>query len=355
MAVIEERKGRDGKKTFRVKVRIRGYRPLTSTFSRKRDAEDWAQRQESDIRRSLKFDDHKASTTTLSETIALYKVSMARLKPTQHRDRTCQLNWWEKRLGHLFLINVNPDKILETKRELLKRTWRDKPNATYISPATINQYLISLSAVLTYAEKELHWLQHNPMRHIKKEKLPNNRVRYLTEKERLALLEACKESPTRLLHPLVMLALCTGMRKNEILHLTWKDVDFKKRIVRAMQTKNGEPRSVPLTGPAETVLKQLDKVRRLDTDLIFARPKNTKPLDIQNHWEDALKKAKIKDFRFHDLRHTAATYLLESGATLPELSAILGHRSIQMVKRYAHLADNHAVQVAEKMTKRVFG
>ena len=184
----------------------------------------------------------------------------------------------------------------------------------------------------------------------------NARVRFLNAEEREAILKACKAPERhRLLYPLVIVAMCTGMRKSEILALHWKDVDLDKRVVIVQASKNGDRRSVPITGPALDVLKDLKKVRHIASDLVFARKDGGGAIELKKQWEAALEKSEVINFRFHDLRHTAATYLLQAGASLPELSAILGHRSLQMVKRYAHMAENHAVAVVERMTQQVFG
>src|SRR6185503_18509390 len=123
-------------------------------------------------------------------------------------------------------------------------------------------------------------------------------------------------------------------------------------------TKNGDTRNVPLVGFARDEMQKVLKVTHLNSPLVFPKfDKNgsAKPDDIRSAWNAALKAAKVLDFRFHDLRHTAASYLAMNGATLPELAAILGHRTYQMVKRYAHLSDAHTKNIVAKMNKTVFG
>ncbi|MFZ2587198.1 MAG: site-specific integrase [Alphaproteobacteria bacterium] len=357
MAVIEKRKGRNGVPTYRAKIRLKGHKPKSASFERLSDAKDWVQKEEADIKRGLKFENHEAAVRTLHETITDYLINYKHtVGAYQYAQREKQLMWWKERLGDKYLIDITADKINTYKRELMQKTWRNVKDAQRIKAATVNHYLIALSAALAYAHKELNWIRLNPLNEVRKLEPNNARVRYLSADERKALLEACKaEGRHPLLYPLVVMAICTGMRKGELLNLRWRDVDFTRQVIRVEDSKNGDKRSVPLTGLAHRVLQEASKVRRLNTDLIFPRADGMAPLDPANHWEAALKEAKIEDFRFHDLRHTAATYLLESGVTLPVLSAILGHRSIQMVKRYAHLADNHAVEVVSKMTERVFG
>lgn len=225
---------------------------------------------------------------------------------------------------------------------------------TPLKPATVNSYIAALSVVLNHATKELHWLPFNPAQGVRKLELKNARDRHLTKKERESLLGICEKG-----HPLlylwVLLAISTGLRKGELLALKWSDIDFKKKVLRVEKSKNGDKRSVPLTGKALALLKEIHTKQPSSSEFVFARADGQAAMELKKHWESAVKEAGLENFRFHDLRHTAATYLLEAGATLVELSAILGHRDIQMVKRYAHLADNHAVKVVERMTKRIFG
>jgi integrase len=123
-----------------------------------------------------------------------------------------------------------------------------------------------------------------------------------------------------------------------------------------LETKNNERRAVPIVGLAHKVLSDLREVRQIDIPLVFPGNKNPqKPIDIRNIWDDAVAKAKLQDFRFHDLRHTAASYLAMNGATLAEIAEILGHKTLQMVKRYAHLSDAHTAGVVERMSSKIFG
>lgn len=137
--------------------------------------------------------------------------------------------------------------------------------------------------------------------------------------------------------------------------LTWEDVDLHQGRATLHETKNGERRVVPLSGKALELLKAHAKVRRLNTSLLFPGKNPQKPMDLRTPWESALKKAGIEDFRFHDLRHSAASYLAMNGASLAEIAEVLGHKTLQMVKRYAHLSEAHSAGVMERMNARIFG
>jgi integrase len=145
------------------------------------------------------------------------------------------------------------------------------------------------------------------------------------------------------------------MRQGEILNLKWKDIDLSRSRLVLHETKNNERRGVPIVGLAHQVLTDLSKVRRIDSPLVFPGNDPKRPIKIRNAFEFAVETAKIDDFRFHDLRHTAASYLAMNGATLAEIAEVLGHKTLQMVKRYAHLSDAHTTSVVEKMNAKIFG
>lgn len=138
----------------------------------------------------------------------------------------------------------------------------------------------------------------------------------------------------------------------ELLRLRWSDVDVSRRALRILETKNGESRSIPLPQPAVEALRQLP--RHLGSDLLFATPEGPATFP-RKAWEKALKDSGVTDFRFHDLRHSCASYLAMAGATIREIEEILGHKSLQMTVRYSHLSDQHLVGVADRMAEKFLG
>ena len=223
------------------------------------------------------------------------------------------------------------------------------------SSATTVRYLAALSHVYSVATREWEWVTDNPILKIKKPKEPKGRVRFLSDDERDRLLKACKESDNPILYPVVVLALSTGARKMEIMNLAWEDVDLHRGMAILNETKNDESRSLPITSHALEVLKDLSKKRRLDTNLLFPRADGQKPIELRSAWDKALKVAQVEEFKFHDLRHSAASYFAMNGATLAEIAEILGHKSLVMVKRYAHLSEQHTHSVVDRMNKKIFG
>lgn len=178
-------------------------------------------------------------------------------------------------------------------------------------------------------------------------------MRYLDRNERERLLAACRDSHDRRLYPLVVTAISTGMRQGELLRLRWKDIDFEDGYAVIHQSKNDDRRAVPIPPPALTVLAALKKRAPRASPLVFAGPRG-KALFPKKPWLNALETASIQNFTFHDCRHTAASYLAMSGATLAEIAEILGHKTLQMVRRYAHLSERHTSAVSNRMAERFF-
>jgi integrase len=152
-----------------------------------------------------------------------------------------------------------------------------------------------------------------------------------------------------------VLALSTGMRQAEIMTLPWEQIDFERKSITLYKTKNGEIRVVPLVGLASAELMSHGKVRNLKNPYVFPGRHIASANFPRQAWEKALERAEITDFHFHDCRHSAASELAMNGASLHEIAAVLGHKTLAMVQRYAHLSEQHTMSVVERMNEAVFG
>lgn len=352
MAVIQTRKSADGKIKYRVLVRLKGHPPQSATFDRKTDAKKWAQDTESAIRDNRHFTKAEAKKHTISDLIDRYKKFILLQNPDGLKSKKTHLDWWDNEIGAYMLSDFTSSMIAQCRDDLLSE---EISAGKLRSPATVARYMTTMGHAVNIAVKEWEWLDNNPFSRVKKPKEPRGRVRFLDNDERERLLEVCQQSSSQYLYPIVVLAISTGMRQGEILNLKWKDVDLSRSSLVLHETKNNERRAVPIVGLAHQVLKELSKVRRIDTPLVFSSIDPDKPASIRNAFESVVKKAKIEDFRFHDLRHTAASYLAMNGATLAEIAEVLGHKTLQMVKRYAHLSEAHTTSVVQKMNEKIFG
>ena len=348
MATIEKRVGKSGT-TWRVRVRRLAGPPLTKSFERKADAETWAR----GIEHKLDTGEHVATTEarkrTVGDAIDQYlTVTLPRAKHRKNADEQERLlGVWRELLGTRALVTLTPAAVAEARDTLAKRTNRAKKP---ISGATVNRHLTALSAVLTVATREYGWIQKNPVANVTRLADSKGRERFLSEAERQALLVECDKSDCAALGPLVRLALATGARKGELMGLEWANVNLERRTVRFVDTKNGDNRTVPLAPSAVEVLKGWRK-GRLPVSGVF-------PLTIDGvdkPWREARAAAGLPDFRFHDLRHSAASYLAMSGASLMDIAAILGHKTLAMVKRYSHLSEQHTTAAVDRMAEKFLG
>ena len=353
MAVIQERITKSGEKRYIATIRLKGHPTQSATFSRRNDAKKWIQTTESNIREGRYLHSSQERKKTVLDVIERYERDILPHRTKNVADMQRMLSWWKQEMGSYILTNVHPSLLSEMRDKLKSQT---PPNRkTTRSASTVIHYMVALSSAFNYAVKEWGWMRENPMLKVAKPKLNNQRERVLSEDELKALLNALKNAPNPYLRFIVLLAITSGARFGEIINLTWNDVDMKNRRLYLRKTKNGDQRTAPLVDDTYETLLEMNKVRRIDTNLMFPRKDGKAPQEIRKAWLNVLAEAGIKNFRFHDLRHTCATYLAEGGATLIELASILGHRTLQMVKRYSHITNQHNAVLIQKMSKRVLG
>jgi len=329
-------------------IRVSGKKAVRKTFSRMTDAKGWISNNEASVKSGEYARRAKSEKYTFGEMVEAY----IDLHP-QFKVRECQLNWWKQKLGDELLADIRSSDIVELKEELSRTNSRFKRP---YSNATVNRYLAALSHCYSKAwEKE--WISVHPMIGKKVTRMPESadRDRFLSDAERNRLLAACQASNSPNLYPLVVLALSTGARAGELTGLRWADVDLQRGMAVLHHTKNKEKRALAIKGLAHSLLIEFSKVRRIDSGLVFPGSDGQKPWPYRKAWIDALTKAEVTNFRFHDLRHTCASYLAMNGATTAEIAAVLGHKTLAMVKRYSHLADSHVADVVERMNQKVLG
>ena len=239
------------------------------------------------------------------------------------------------------LHEITPHMIDLFKQEKLKKSEEDKG----LKPASINRKLACLKSIFNKAIAWGKFTGPNPVKQVKLFKENNQRLRFLEKEEIVKLLANCNPH----LRGIVVVALNTGMRRGEILGLKWRDVDIKRSILYLHNTKNGDKREVPINEHVKTVF--IETRKNPQSDYIFCKKDGTPFGDIKTGFFTALKKSGIKDFHFHDLRHTAASHLVMSGVDLNTVREILGHKSLQMTLRYSHLSPSHKKQAVDTLSK----
>lgn len=352
MATIERRVSKDGSSSYRVKIRVKGHPPVTASFRRKTDAQKHALAVEADILAGRYKWATEAKRHTFADLCDEYAKLIFPTQPKSEEKKRLHIAFWRKQFGAFFLSEITPALVIEQRNALLKETTVRHRLRT---PATVVRYLATLSHIFTVGITELHWVDDNPVKKIKKPREPRGRERFLSDEERANFLAACLQSGSKVLYPIVVLAISTGMRRGEIMNLKWSDIDFGHGNILLKETKNGASRYVPLKGLAHEEMLALSKVRRIDTQLVFPNTKGNAPIEIKRPWDSAVAGAGLVNFRFHDLRHTAASYLAMNGATTVDLAAVLGHKTLAMVQRYSHLSNRHMAEVVGSMNDKIFG
>lgn len=249
-----------------------------------------------------------------------------------HKEDVFKLKWLDSYLGHLMLDDITQDVIGRIRAEKLKEA----------SKSTVNRYLAVIRSILIRARDEWEWLGNVPK--VKLFKEPEGRERSITTEQANRLLA---ELPQHQRDP-VLFALLTGLRQSNVLGLEWSCIDLDRchAWVKGENSKNRKPISVPLNSQAmEILLRQIGKhpARVFTFRGKLIANANTRA------WREALKRAEIENFRWHDLRHTWATWHRQAGTPTHELQSLGGWKTPAMVERYAHIAPDHRAQAAARL------
>ncbi len=245
------------------------------------------------------------------------------------------LAWLDAYLGQTTLNEINADlieSIAQAKEE------------TGVSLTTVNRVLELIRAILNKAQKEWLWLATVPL--IRMRKIENKRIRWLTRPQAKKLLQELPEH----LKDMAAFTLATGLRQSNVTGLKWDDVDLERRhaLIHPDQSKTKKAIPVPLNSDAIALIKKQQGLHPVYVFTYFGKPVTR----CNNHaWQKALVRAGIKDFRWHDLRHTWASWHVQNGTSLQELQQLGGWSEYEMVLRYAHLSSDHLKTAAERITK----
>ena len=330
---------------------------LSKTFRTKDAARIWARRMENDVDLARAEANPVMRSMTLADLADDYILNGWKGKDP---SRPAKVSWWVEQLGSTRLRDLDRGKVqaaLERYKAGKARRWdgidsngkvRTAETARGRSGATVNRTRAALEAVLKHG-RQRHGVDINPLANVPRERESKGRTRFLSEVELQRLLAACDASRWDRLRLLVVTAIGTGARLGELMGLRWSDIDFQARVAHLADTKNGSDRLLTLP-PA--VIAELMRFRQIGDSLLFPGKRfPNKPFEFRKHWDRALIEAGIDDFVFHSLRHSCASFLAKSGASLPEIGAVLGHKSVQSTNRYAHLA----IDRQQQLTDRVFG
>lgn len=364
MATIEVRKyqykdkngeTRTGEK-YKATVTVTGFPRTSKMFERKTDARDWANKTEYEFKHQRSFGHAHHKQKTLNDAIRRYEQSLKLSNPKRHKQVWPMLEWWGKKIGGAKLSELTKDQIILQRDRLKTNHVRNNPKLPNISNARVNRCMATLSRVLTVAADEWDWIAKNPMLGIQNLPEPSGRTRFLQDEELNQLVAAAKQSENPDMYAIIVLAITTGARRGEIERIRFKDVSLTQKKILLPITKNKKPRMLHLVEPAYSLIKAIYERPRPDCqEYMFASPfEASRHNCFRRAWNTAVRRAELKDFRFHDLRHTAASFLAQHGAGLHQISEILGHSSFQVTKRYIHMIEKNTVAIIESTAAKVF-
>lgn len=248
-----------------------------------------------------------------------------------------QIKVLKKYFSGKYLHEINPVMIEKFKAERVQD----------VCPATANRALTCLKALFNKAIKWKDFDGTNPVNDVKFFKEENHKLRFLEKEEIAGVIQNARG----IIKPLVTIAVNTGMRRGELFGLKWRDIDFSHGLIHLLVTKSGKQRVIPMN---DHVRNALLSIRKHDTSpYVFVRTDGDSLKDVRRGFLSALTKAGIKDFRFHDLRHTFASQLAMSGVDLNTIRELLGHSDLKTTLIYAHLSKDHRQRAVNLLGSRI--
>jgi integrase len=330
-------------------VRVAGFKDCSRAFAKPQDAAAWAAETRAELKALRKRGGEPRadlSQLTVGGLIREYLADPSVKALRTYVDVKQILEWWVAECGSIKVLDFGA---------LHLRAARDKLQHGRAA-GTVHTYLSKMRTAWNFARaaqivpQERMW----PSRLMPKQ--PPGRSRHLTDDELERLLEAARQRGAAF-HAAVLVSIATGLRQGELLRLTWADIDFERSTVRVLQTKTDTPRAVHLPSVALETLKALRKESVVSATHIFLG-RGGRRLDAPTllwPWRQTLKESRLKDFRWHDLRHSCASFLAQHGATLLEIGSVLGHKSPSMTLRYAHLLKGAAVTGHSALDEKLRG
>jgi integrase len=329
---IRTHRATDGRASYTATVRVAGKASASKTFPTLKEAQTWA-----DATYQLLRNDQRM--TAVRQDVGQLTVGDVLLEWLKEPETQAQRSYsGTEQMASWFIQHIGTVKVLDVN-VLVLREARDKL-AIGRSPYTVNRYLIVMRSAWNWARhsglipEERRWPERLSLPQ------PQGRVRFLSDAE-LEALKAAARAHSTLMHSAIMLSLATGMRAGELLRLDWSDVDLGRALMKIHLTKTDQPRQIHITSAAVEALKALQggKVRSIHGAVFTHDGARLKESTLQARWNTVRKAAGLKNFRWHDLRHTCASILAQNHATLHEIAEVLGHKALVTTSRYAHLTE----------------
>lgn len=308
-------------KSWLAQVRRKGFPAISKTFETRGAAKTWATLEEARIDSALPQPaDRLMQKTTLGDLMVRYLLEVTSTKRGADVEEIRIGCFQNDPIASFALNEIGPSDIAAFRDRRLRQ----------VKPATVRRELTIVRHIFEVARREWgHPLTANPAAEVRRPADSAARDRRLAPGEYARLMQAVAGCYNKSIEPIIVLAIHTGLRRSELLGLSWRRVDLERRLAHIPLTKTGKPRTVPLTGEACAILSN----RQRSGDSIFS----VSPTALRLAWSRITKRSGLVDLRFHDLRHEAISRFFEMGLSLPEVALISGHRDPRMLFRYTHL------------------
>lgn len=335
---------RNGKWYFDFMIRSVRYRSVISTAKTKQDA----LKAEAEARQLVHEGRYKQQTVPNLFAEFADQVFLPWSKVNKRNYDTDR--WIVRELSEFFgkyeFPQISPILVEKFKREIGAR--KTKSGGLY-KPQTVNHFLNLLGRIFEMAI-DAGLVAINPVRRVKKRTCDNRRTKFLSRDEVAALIGVCT-GKREYLASIIRMAVNTGMRRGEILGLKWADVDLFARTIYIRQSKTGKPRTIPVNSELMEVLAAI-RARDEKNDYVFFNQRTKKPIrDVRGSFKAACRQIGLVGVNFHDLRHTAPSWLAEAGVDAFTIANILGHSSIQTSLRYTHASDSRKREAVEILSQ----
>lgn len=346
-----------GKKKISIKaiIRVAGYKTITKNFSGITRAKQWAQKIEVQMKEGtyqevdLNLDNNfKMKFERLEDLINYFRDEIAPKRYSYHEKYFVMYDWWARKIGKIKVKDINASILTACINSLANEKIKKGGREVTRSNSTLNKYMMALSAILTYASKQLEIIEYNPMSKISTFKKPDGRKRFLNKDDAKKLAQKCKEN-SDVAYIFFLLLISTGGRYSEVLHLRVEDIDFRNNRVHYLDTKNGTNRGVGINQELINLIEKYLLDNKIDSGYIFLSKNKSTFIYMKGILEKIIKEAGLVDFHIHDLRHTFASTSAENGASLLDIMTLLGHKSLVMARRYSHLTQEHTDSIARNV------
>ena len=351
MASITEVYDKNGRKSWRARVRVVGYPPQSFTDPKKGIVTNWALDVESKIRKGKFLPELESRKHSVSDLIDRYLKKISITNKDQVKRKKSHLKRFKDDLGHILLSNISKSDIVNVIEELGGECTK---KGTLRKQSTVARYLATFNHCCEYGVNDIEWIPSNPVKKITKPQESEPSTRFLDPEEFVRLMVSA-EKVKPILTRLILVLVFSGMRIGEALGIKVRDFDIGNNAILLPKTKNKEKRRVNIYGVAYNVLVediQKNSIRGKDWEP-FGGNLNKQYQKMRRSLIIAMKDAKIENFGFHGLRHTTASYHAMNGAQLQDICKILGHKSIKMANRYSHLMESHIKDKVQNLSENV--